>query len=154
MRTSTAYRRAFSIVAAILFIGFATACDDDDPTAPEEEPDVATVRLTAGAQSITIPRSGQPSGNLVIPAGTSAVTAQFLKPDGSPETLVTEAEFELRIVPTTPANLAFNRTGAFAGNLVTTGLTSGQTTTAQVSLYHRIEQHEDFGPLPFTIRIQ
>jgi hypothetical protein len=143
--------------AAMMVIAIASlsACSDDDPAEPEDEPEIQTVTLTVGASTITIDKTtGAASGQLVVPAGTSTVTASWKRADGSAEPLVTSAEFELRIVPSNSANASWIPASAFGGSLTTTGLTSGQTTTAQVSLFHKEEQHDDFGPYTFTIRIQ
>ena len=154
MFTSLMIRRSIHALAAALTLTIAAACDDD-PVEPEEEPEVQTVTLTVGTSSITIDKTtGAASGQLVVPAGTSTVTAVWKKADGSIEDLITSDEFELRFAPTTPANLAWTATGAFSGTLVTTGLTAGQTTTAGVSLFHKEEQHADFGPYTITIRVQ
>lgn len=139
------------VLAASLVLG---ACSDD-PTEPEEEPEVQTLTLTVGGSSITIDKTtGAASGNLVVPAGTSTVAAQWKRADGSNESLITSDEFELRIVPTAAANLTWTPTGAFGGTLVVTGLASNATTTARASLLHKEEQHEDFGPYTFTVRVQ
>ncbi|MBK8058802.1 MAG: hypothetical protein IT358_00535 [Gemmatimonadaceae bacterium] len=139
------------ILAATLVVG---ACSDD-PTEPEDEPEVQTLTLTVGSSTITIDKTtGAASGNLVVPAGTSTVAAQWKRADGSLETLITSAEFDLKITPATPANLTWTPNGAFAGTLVTTGLASNATTNASVALFHKEEQHEDFGPYNFTVRVQ
>ncbi|MBC7896717.1 MAG: hypothetical protein H7066_14970 [Cytophagaceae bacterium] len=153
MLNALAFRRLAAplLLTATLAV---TACSDD-PTEPEAEPEVQTVTITVGANSITVDKTtGAASGSLTVPAGTSTVAAVWKKANGSVESLVTSAEFDLRITPTTPANLAFTPTGAFGGTLVTTGLASNQTTTARVALFHKAEQHEDFGPYTVTIRVQ
>lgn len=141
-------------VAALALLATIAACGDD-PVEPEDEPEIQTLTLTVGANSITIDKTtGAASGQLPVPAGTSTMTAVWKKSDGSLEALVTSAEFDLKVTPTTPANLSWTPTGAFGGALTTTGLASNQTTTAQVSLFHKAEQHDDFGPYTITIRVQ
>jgi hypothetical protein len=147
-------RRLLSTLALAIFATSAVACDDD-PVEPEDEPEVQTVTLSVGASTITINKTtGAPSGDLIVPAGASTVTAVWKRADGSVEPLITTAEFELRIVPTTSANLSWVPSGAFGGTLTTAGLVSGQSTTAQVSAFHLVEQHNDFGPYTFTVRVQ
>jgi hypothetical protein len=131
----------------------AAACGDDDPVEPDPEPEVATMRLTVGSTSVTIASNGAQSAPLPVALGANTITAAFLRADGSVEPLVTADEFELQVTPTTPTNLTFARTDAFTGTLTVTGLTSGQNTTAQMALFHKIEQHEDFGPFPVTLRV-
>ena len=41
----------------------------------------------------------------------------------------------------------------FIGRGFVTGLSGGQTAAARVSLFHKAEQHDDFGPLNFTVRV-
>jgi hypothetical protein len=133
----------------------AGACSDSNEPEEENEPEIQTMTLTVGTSSITIDKTtGAPSGQLVVPAGTSTLTAAYRRADGTNETLVTTEENQLRMTPTTPANLTFTSSGAFGGTLVTTGLASGQTTTASVALFHIEENHEDFGPYTITLRIQ
>jgi hypothetical protein len=147
--------RLLSSFALAIFATSAVACSDDDPVEPEDEPEVQTLTLSVGASTITINKTtGAPSGDLVVPAGASTVTAVWKRVDGSVESLITTAEFELRIVPTTSANLSWVPSGAFGGTLTTAGLASGQSTTAQVSAFHLVEQHNDFGPYTFTVRVE
>ncbi len=131
--------------AALAAVALAAGCSSE----PEElEPEVETMRVTIGTTVINF--SGGTCtpvpASVTIPAGGAAVAATFLKADGSPETTVTDQEFELKVAP---AN-RFTRSGAFAGSL-----TGGAAGTAAVTfaLYHKIEQHEDFGPcsLPVTV---
>jgi hypothetical protein len=155
MFASSWTRRPLHLLVALLTLTAVAACSDDDPVAPEEEPEIQTVTLTVGASTVTIDKTtGAASGQLVVPAGTSTVVAVWKKADGSIESIVTSDEFDLKFAPTNPANLSWTASGAFGGTLTTTGLTSGQTTTAGVSLFHKLEQHDDFGPFTITIRIQ
>ena len=155
MFASSLTRRSLHLLVAALTLMVVGACSDDDPVAPEEEPEIQTVTLTAGTSVVTIDKTtGAASGQLVVPADASTVTAVWKKADGSVESLVTSAEFDLKFTPTNSANLAWTATSAFSGTLTATGLASGQTTTAGVSLFHKEEQHNDFGPYTITIRIQ
>ena len=158
MLSSIQLRRGFRITAILTSLALVSACSDDDPIEPGEEPEVQSVRLTSGATTafpVTINKTnGQPSGNLRVGAGTTPITAAWLRADNTNETLISDAEYELRIVPTNAANLTWTAAGAFTGTLTTTGLTSGQTTTASVALRHKIEQHDDFGPYTITIQVQ
>lgn len=138
------------LLASSLVLG---ACSD--ATEPEEEPAVQTVTLAVGSSSITIDKTtGSASGQLTVPAGTSTLSVVWKKADGANEALITSDVFAVKIVPTTAANLSFTANGAFGGTFVTTGLASGATTTAKVSLLHKAEGHEDFGPYNFTLRVQ
>jgi hypothetical protein len=149
------FRRATTAALVIASLSLVAACGDDDPTDPEPEPQVQTMTLTAGASSITIDKTtGAASGQLTVPAGTTTITASFKKADGSVESLVTGAEFDVRIRPATGTPFTWTPNTSLGGSLVTSGVTSGQTIASSVDLYHREEAHEDFGPYNFTIRIQ
>src|SRR5687767_3019757 len=93
-------RRAVHVTMMIAAVSLVTACGDDDPTEPDDEPEVQTMTLTAGASSITIDKTtGAASGQLTVPAGTTTITGSFKKADGSVESRVTGAEFDVRISP-------------------------------------------------------
>ena len=126
------------------------ACNDDDPAAPEEEPEIGSVRLTVGANSVTISTTQSPT--LTVASGSNAVTAEWFKPDGSVETLVTDADFELRIAQASGTNLTWTATGARSGTLAVSGLAAGASTAARVSLFHKGEGHTEVD-LNFSVRV-
>jgi hypothetical protein len=150
MLYTTMFRRARLVAAALMSAAVFVACDDD-PAEPDDEPEVASVRLTVGANSVTVTTTSNPTLN--VASGANTVTATWLRADGSTETLVTDAEFELRISAVSGSNLAWTPSGANGGTLTVTGLAGGQTAAAQVVLFHKEEQHEDFGPVNFTVRV-
>jgi hypothetical protein len=151
MHATPFFRRSSAIALTFLALGAFNACSDDDPVEPDEEPEVASLRLTVGTNSVTISTTQSPTLN--VASGSNNVTAEWLKADGTVETRVTDAEFELRIAQATGSNLTWTPSSARAGTLVVTGLSGGATAAAQVSLFHKEEQHDDFGPLTFTIRV-
>lgn len=144
--------RSVRHVAFALFAATALVACNDDPAAPDPEPQVASVRLTVGANSVTITTTSSPT--LTVASGTNTVAAEWLRADGSVESIVTDAEFELRIAQVSGTSFTWTATGARSGTLVMTGLPSGGSTAARVSLFHKGEQHDDFGPLTFTLRVQ
>jgi hypothetical protein len=146
---------AFAIAASLTI----SACSDDDPTGTEPEPEVQQLILTAGANTLTIDRTiggPTPAGSvLTIPLGATPITAVVRKADGSVETLVTGAEFDIRISPTTGTPFTWAPNATLGGTLTTAAsVTSGQNMAATVDLFHRAEGHADFGPYPITIRAQ
>jgi hypothetical protein len=154
MTAIPAFRRYAHLAFAAL-LATSVACDDDDTVEPENEPAVQSMTLTVGASTVTINKTtGIPSGDLIVAAGANTVTATWKKVDGSDETLITSADFDLRIVPTDNTKFTWAPNGAFGGTLTVTGLAAASSTTAQVSLFHKGEQHDDFGPYTITVRRQ
>lgn len=138
--------RSHLLLLGLLSLG-GVACKED----PADEPQIATLRIAAGAQTINISDNGTVTGGpLTLTVGTArAITATALKADGMPETLVTDAEFRLDVTPAA-GTVTFARTGPFAGSLTATAAGS---TTISVQLFHIIENHPDFGPfnVPVTV---
>ncbi|MBM4187960.1 MAG: hypothetical protein FJ206_11700 [Gemmatimonadetes bacterium] len=131
--------------AAMAAVAFVAGCGSDEE---EGEPEVETMRLVIGATTVNINAAcvAVPA-SVTIPAAGAQMTASFLKADGTPETLVTDTEFEIRIEPAG----RFTRASAFAGTI-----TGGAAGSAQLSfeLFHKVEQHEDFGPCSLTVIVQ
>ena len=151
-------RRTAQILSLALIATAAVACSDDELISPDEEPQVATMRLAvstaAGTSTVDVSENGTVTGGPLLIANNGTLTAQFLRVDGTPDPLAAGFGFELRVTPATPANLTFTRTGQFSGTLTITGLASNATTTAQFVLFHTEEGHEDFGPFPVTMRVR
>ena len=147
MLFATSIRRGLRLSTLLVTLASATACDDDDPVEPDDEPKVAAMRLTVGDETYNVAGNGVVTPSPVtILLGSTAISAAFLREDGQVEDRVTSEEFEFQVVPQNQQVLTFTRTGALEGAL--NGLQAGQT-TAQVSLFHLEEQHDDFGP--FTV---
>ena len=122
---------------AVMLPAALIACDDEDETDPGAE--VASVRITAGTQVVTINEAGVATGSLTIPRNTAtAITAVTLRANGSAVTL--PGEFRLDLFP--PASITFGRTGNFAGTL--TGTTAG-TFNINTCVFHTGEGHCDWG---------
>jgi hypothetical protein len=131
-----------------------TAACDDDTTAVEEEPEVATMRLVVGAQTINVADDGTVTGGpMTLVVGANTVTATFLGANGQPEPLVTTAEFQLNVEVLGGAPITFQRSAsnAFSGTLTATA--AGQGRQLRFSLFHIEEQHEDFGPFTVTVNV-
>jgi hypothetical protein len=134
------------IAPALIVAAGVLACDESTP--PEEEPAVATMRLTVGGATIDVEEDGSVTGGPITISATTAISAAWLKADGTAESLVTGAEFELTVESADEGIVTFTRTGPFAGTL---NKVAAGTATAEFALLHIAEQHEDFGPFPVSI---
>jgi hypothetical protein len=137
------------LLVAALALPFIAACDEDPVEPDEHAEELAEVRLTVGSQTLTINEGGA-QGDLTIPNGPSSVTATFLAGDGDAVTLDGE-EFEIRLNTQNAAIVTFTRTGPFAGTL--TGVADGSAVVA-VSVFHKEEGHDDFGPFNVNVTVQ
>ena len=137
------------LAALALIAATAVACKEStDPG--EDEPEVSSMRLTVGSSTVTVAENGAVTGGpLRISTTDQALSATFLRADGTPESLVTAAEFRLDVTGGT--GITFTRTGPFGGTL--RGASAG-TVTVNFSLFHLIENHADFGPFPVSVQVQ
>jgi len=135
----------------VLAMGAVTACSDT--VEPEEEPEVATMRLIFGNQTVNVNAAtgAVTGGPVVIPVGNTTVRAEFFLSNGQPEPLVTASLFRLDVSPANTALVTFARTGAFSGTL--SGLVSGQSTAVTFELFHLEENHGEFD-WPVTVTVQ
>jgi hypothetical protein len=139
--------RRFMVPALVIAAG-AIACADTVEPEPEEEPEVATMRLTVGGATIDVEEDGTVTGGPITISATTTISAAWLRADGTADPSVDAAEFELLVEIDDESILTFTRTSAFAGTL--TKVAAGAT-TADFALFHLEEMHEDFGP--FTVSI-
>lgn len=139
-------RRRFAALAVAALALSAGGCKDS--TSLEEEPEVATMRITpAGGAAVTVNSTGAVTGTLTVPAaGSRAFTVEFLNAAGQPDPLVDGSTFQVSVAPA--AGISFTRTGPFAGTL-TAG--AAGTVAVQFGLLHIEENHNDFGP--FTVNV-
>ena len=144
--------RSRSVAALLAAVISMSACSDSDPADAGDEPNVASIVLTVGGQTVTWTRAtgAVTGGPIIISAGsTNPVSATFLMANGSADPLVTSATFELRV---TPANttVTFARTGAFTGTL--TGAAAPGNTSATFALFHLAEGHNEYDfSVPITV---
>ena len=123
--------------ALALVIPAFVACDDSE--GPDDEPEIATVRLTIGTQTATMNPAGTVTGAVTLTRNTATpVTAVALAANG--EVISLGNDFRLDLATT--GGITFARTGNFSGTL--TGATAG-TGTVQVCVLHIEENHCDFG---------
>ncbi len=146
------FRRLLQVVTAVSVAATVSACGDDTAE-PDPEPEVATMRLTVGTQTITVNTSGTVTGGpLVVTRGTNvAVAATWLRADGTADPLVTTAEFRLSGTSDNAATATFTHTAGFSGTIA--GVAAG-TTQLRFGLLHIAENHNDFGPFPVPVTVQ
>jgi hypothetical protein len=156
MIASSRFARPLWALGLAAVASLAVACSDN-PAEPDDPADaVASIRLTVGAGGTgnvyNVSSNGAVTPTPVrIPVGQTAITADFLDAGGAVITSrLNTTEFEMRMTEFTGTALTFTRTGPYAGTLAAT--TAG-TATARVSLYHKVENHPDFGPFPITLQI-
>ncbi len=137
--------RATRLAAAAALLLTAAACDRS-PTGGDH-PDAAAVRLTVGAQAVTVNAAGAQTGGLTLAQGTHTVVVTWL--DASMNAITSfEAGVALEISAATGAGVAFTPNGLFGGTL---NATSAGTKTLNVRLMH--QGHPDFAQ-NVTVTIQ
>lgn len=141
MSQSFSLARTLRAAATLALVGFAAACDGSSTTS-DPEPNVATVRVTVGAQVVNISETGQQTGTLTIAQGTTPVTVAWLRADGSVDPVVNSEDFEVRMIAQGSSGITFTPAGPFAGTLSATS--SGQK-VVKVQLFHLEEAHDEFG---------
>jgi hypothetical protein len=145
-------RRRLPAAALLVAALASTACDDDDLTDLEDEPNVATMRLVVGTQTINVvAATGVVTGGpIVIARGASVnVNATFLTPSGSIDPVVSSTAFRLSATSFNTSVVTFTPIGSFNGLL--TGVSAG-TTTIEFGLFHQAEQHNEFA-WPVTVTV-
>jgi hypothetical protein len=132
-------------VLASLALG-ATACSEDDLG---HELHVDLMRITVGAQQLTVNSAGAVTGTVNIVQGVATnVTVEFLD-DAMADALAEHADdFQVQVEP--DAGITFTRSGPFAGTI--TGTDIGAISVS-FALFHIEENHEDFGPFPVNITV-
>lgn len=154
-------RQLLAVIPAALLVTMA-ACKDT--THDDHDIHVESLRLTIGTtnpQTVTIasnPGCAVTGGPIALTVNQArAITASFLNEQGQPDPEANDpAEFQLaggegQANPTpTPASITFSRTGAFAGTLTGTAVTTGNVF---LSLLHVEEGHEDWGPCSVPISV-
>lgn len=136
-------RRAAPVLFAALALSVG-ACDPETPTR-NDHPDVASVRLTVGSQTVTVTESGQ-TGTLTVPQGQSTVGITWLDSGGS--TITFTQVVTLQIVSVTAGTGVSFAASGLGGGLLTT--TSAGQKSVTVRLIHG--DHPDFeATMNFTV---
>lgn len=144
--------RRLVLLLAVSLVGAACSDDSTEPD-DDDEPEVATLRLAVGAQTINVNvQSGVVTGGPILLATntTTPVTATFLRADGSLEPLITNATFRLDVTPANTNIVTFTRTGPFSGTL--RGVAAGST-SVDFSLFHLEEGHSELNR-PVSVTVQ
>jgi hypothetical protein len=125
------------------------ACGDSSSPVPGE-PEIATMQLIIGADTVNVADNGAVTGGpLVVALGANTLTARFLRANGQPDPLVDGATFRLDGATDDASIVTF--TGNQLGGTIT-GVASGNASVA-FSLFHLAEGHDDFGPFPVPVSV-
>lgn len=151
MISSTKRKVSFPLVIAATLI--AAGCSDS--TNGEPEPNVATIQLVIGAQTVTVNKSNGAvtGGPISIKRNTATtITATFLDAAGTADPVASDAnKFRLEVSLLSPTSITFTRTTAFAGTLNGTATTT--TGTGKFGLRHTTGDHYDLGPFDIPITV-
>jgi hypothetical protein len=151
-------RNRWTLPMAVIAALTLSACDDVND--PEDEPDIATMRIVVGsggsAQTVNVARTAcaATGGPITLSQNvTTPVAISFLNAAGQPDAIANDAD-EFRVagatsgtttaaepVPT-PGTITWARTGNFAGTLRGTAATTSGAVT--FSALHIEEGHADF----------
>ena len=146
MRTPSPLR----VIPAFAFLAMlATAGCRKDETA---EPDVDSVALVVGSQTITISNNGTVTGGPIAftRPGAPTITATFRNPAGVMDPVAHGGTFQLNVASSNAGVVGFTRASAFSGTLA--GASAGSTQIT-ISLFHIAEAHDDFGPFPVIVNV-
>jgi hypothetical protein len=131
-------RRAAPVLVAALSLSLG-ACEGDSTGNGGNHPDVSAVRLTLGAQTVTVNEAGVQTGSLTLPAGDNAMAVAWLSASGAVIPSFSQI-LTLQIVPVgNGTGVSFEAAGLFGGRLTST--TPGAKTVT-VRLLHG--DHADF----------
>jgi hypothetical protein len=145
-------RATFKLSAVLTLLVVAASCKDSTSPDEDEEPEVATMRLTIGSTTRDIRGTAGEDRTFRVPLGASTVTAQWLRADGTADPLVVSGVFRLTVTAGTGASaITFvnNSANQFNGTLTVPSAVTGAQLS--VGLLHIAENHTDFGPFTITI---
>ncbi len=141
--------RLVPLFAVIILAAAFAGCKKDEA---EAEPDVNSLTLMVGSQSVTVSNNGTVTGGpiLITRPATPTITATFKNSAGVMDPIAHGGNFQMNVTSANTGLLTFTRTSAFVGTLSTTATGSTQIT---ISLFHIAEGHDDFGPFPVPVTI-
>lgn len=140
----------FRTAALAVVLLAATSCESDLIPGLDGEPNVTSMRLSIGLQTITISSSGNVSGGpITLPVGAPiTVSAGFLDPEGQPDPNVTQASFQLNVSSGGSVVFQRNNVNPFSGTLTAS---SAGSATVSFTLYDLENQEAVFGPWPVSV---
>jgi hypothetical protein len=145
---SVSRTRRLLIALALLGLPAVPACKSKETDVEDMEASVSSVRLTVGAQTITITSAGAVTGGSITVTRPTPISAVFLNAAGSQDPVAHGGNFQLNATPVDTTVLTFTRSSAFAGTL--TGVAAGSTNLS-ISLFHVTGGDNDFGPFPVPV---
>lgn len=142
--------RRFALASAFVAILTTASCDSETIGGTDGEPNVTSMRISTGTQTVTINANGTVTGGpLNLPANSStAITATFLTSDNVPDPNVTQVSFQLNVSSSGAVTFQRSNVNPFAGTLNTSG--SGSSSVS-FSLYNLEEQRNIFGPFSVSV---
>lgn len=148
-------RHVWTGVAALALVGL-TGCNTSENN-QRTEPDIGQMVVQIEGQDYVATQGAGGFGGVVaeIETGNAPFVVRFLRPGGGNETVITAADFEIRVAKNNSGAplddpIEFERTGAFTGTI--SGLNEGDEISVFFSLFHKTELHTDFGPYFLIIR--
>jgi len=145
---STIRIRSARVLAALVLLGAATACSNDDHGSDEPAIGMVGLRVGTGAE-VLLRENGTLSSVLEVPRGSSTLTARVLAANG---TVIASNSPDYRIdMSVTSGPVTVARADAYSFTLTSTGAGTAQV---QVSVYHTRERHVDFGPFPVQLTLR
>lgn len=136
-------------LATMLALVTSVSCGDKTTEPDEDEPQTTQVRLTIGSVTQTFGPSG---GAMTLSArGSVAVSAVWLKADGTSDPAANGAEFRLQVTPPASgagSNITYSGSTHSGTLSIPTAVTNAPV---QFALFHIAEGHPDFGPLTVSI---
>jgi hypothetical protein len=148
--TASVVRRYSATLALAVFL-LAGACGSDSTGST---PDTAVAKfliVLPGSVVITVTQACVVSGGPMLFFGFTSLDAQFAvrRADDTPDPVVTAADFEVQVGPAAGIVTAAS-TGPFSASFTPHG---GGDGTITVALFHKSQNHLDFGPCSVPVHV-
>lgn len=140
VRLSAHNRRTLGSAMLLAALAVSGACRSG--TDVEDEPEISEITLTVGAQ--TIPVTGNVTTQLVLPVGTTSMSAVVLGENGN--SIPHGDDFRVDVtIPANTAGIQFTRTGPYSGTF-TTASAMATPVSLRFSVFSTSHGHTEFGP--------